>query len=97
MMRYCLFLLFGIMLAGCAKPIQMDIPANHPANPEASAAPAKFQNDYIFHLPNDDSNKESLPAGNGHVPKPTPTESGMKDHLSHESMSPEKTGGNHAH
>ena len=96
-MRYCLYLLLGLLLAGCAKPVQMDIPADHPANPDASAAPAVVQNGYIFHLPNNDLDKKSIPVKNGDVPVSKPAEGGMKDHLSHESTAPEKMGGTHAH
>jgi hypothetical protein len=96
-MHYCMILLFGILLAGCVKPVQMEIPADHPANPGASAAPAVVQNDYIFHLPDDKPPEKSASAESGHVPGMGHHEDSPKNHTGHESMSLEKTGGGHAH
>ncbi len=97
MIRACLILIFSVLLTGCVKPVQMEIPIDHPANPEAGAAPATVQNDYIFHLPNDDVPGESDSAKKGHVSDKAPAEAGMKSHSDHESMSSEKKGGEHGH
>ncbi len=97
MIRFFLFSFFGLLLAGCVKPVQMEIPKTHPANPEASAAPAVVQNDYIFHLPDDKLPEKSISAESGHAHGTGHHEDSTKNHTGHESMSPEKTGGEHAH
>lgn len=97
MMHYCMILLFGILLAGCAKPIQMEIPTDHPANPKASAAPVAAQNNYIFHLPDGEPSEKSAPAENGHVHGSAHGKESLKSHSGNGSMTTEKTGGAHAH
>jgi hypothetical protein len=92
MMRICFILFFGIHLMGCTKPIQMEIPKDHPANPFAGAAPETDRSDYRYHLPHHtDMAKEPGLAGTESQAEEKTGEAG------HESMSPKGAGGAHDH
>lgn len=98
MMRVCFILFFGMYLMGCAKPIQMEIPKNHPANPHASAAPETGQSDYLYHLPHptDIEKEPGLPeTGNAATRQHKADE--KTGHGGHGSMSPKKPEGDHDH
>lgn len=98
-MRCIIGLVFTVFVAGCAaQPLDLHIPEDHPANPEAvSAPPSRSASDYQY----------TLPAEPVSLDEPGHTASSHKDHPtapSHEAAGdmpnekPSKThGGSHVH
>jgi hypothetical protein len=51
-MRFWVFLCLGLITAGCAPPLEITIPQDHPANPQAiSEAPEVDLHHYVYSLP----------------------------------------------
>jgi hypothetical protein len=98
MTRICLSFLFCVMALSCAKPVQLEIPLGHPANPQASAAPVPVHSHYRYHLPSDGE----LPGktGSAEASEASSQKSSGEDeaiHKNHKPMSSEKAGGGHEH
>lgn len=97
-MRLCFLLLFCTYLMGCAKPIQMELPKDHPANPLASEAPERGRSDFWYHLPhhNDKAGESGLP-GTGNTAAHQHKTDEKTGHAGHGSLSPKKAEGDHDH
>lgn len=86
------------MALGCAKPIQLEIPLGHPANPQASAAPVPVHSHYRYRLPSDGAlpGKTGSPEASGDSYKKSSGEDEAV-HQEHKPMSSKKAGGGHEH
>ena len=49
--RFSLTLVFCLTMMSCTRPIDLKIPVDHPANPQASPAPSIVDADYRYRLP----------------------------------------------
>lgn len=98
MRAFLLGLFLCVIATGCVKPIDLTIPPDHPANPQAVSSKQKASADYIYHLPvNGAANvKKVEKAGQPFEATPRSNKEGM-NHNDHSSVSSEKGGKNRAH
>ncbi|MDZ7699103.1 MAG: hypothetical protein U5R49_19950 [Deltaproteobacteria bacterium] len=98
-MRFITGLVFAVFVAGCAaQPLDLHIPEDHPANPEAVfAPPSRSASDYQYTLPAEpvspDEAGNSASSREEHLTAPSHKAAGDMPH-----EKPSKThGGSHAH